>query len=848
MARIQPLGSGIARPLAGEWALAATAPGLAQTPADLETLVPDWIPCVGPMTVAAALQAAGRWSLGEDRDFDREDWWYRCRFIAPDAQGPWRLRFEGLATVSDAWLNGTHLCRTESMFVSHAVVVECLRPAENELVLKFHALGPLLAVRRGLPKWRVSFVSHQQLRWYRTALVGRVHPWCPPAAAVGPWRPVLLEPLTAIRVEHADVHAHVSGDEGTVRLSARATVPPSSATTAACMVGDRTVRLSCERTADHEIVIHGDIRVPQVRRWWPHSHGAQPLYPMRLAVASGSESLECSLGRVGFRTVSIDRGTDGDGFGVCVNDVPVFSRGVCWMPSDVARLHGDPSTCRTELELLKAAGVNMVRIPGSMVYESDTFYDLCDELGLLLWQDLMFANMDYPAADDGFRRLAELEVRQLLHRLQTRPSLAVLCGSSEVEQQASMLGLREDRYANPLFADVFPKLAESITPGAPWVQSTPTGGTLPFHADRGVAHYYGVGAYLRPFDDARRAGVRFAAECLAFSNVPEPTALAAHPDVGLPGSARWDAAIPRDAGSDWDFEDVRDHYVARLFDVDPSALRAHDTSRYLALGRIATGEAMLRTIAEWRRPGSSCRGALIWCGRDLRVGAGWGILDSAGRAKAAYFYARRAMTPVALIAIDEGLNGLWLHAVNDTARPIAAELRITLYRNGRVRAEEATETLTVPPHGARSIHADAMFEGFRDITYAYRFGPPGHDVVAAALRDASGGAVLAAAHFFPCGLPSTIDPAMRLGARAEPTPDGYAILVDADRFAHAVTIEAEGFVPDDNYVHVEPGAPRRIFLRPEQPAAPRRGLRATVSALNAPGPVSVSTPEILDVR
>ena len=140
--------------------------------------------------------------------------------------------------------------------------------------------------------------------------------------------------------------------------------------------------------------------------------------------------------------------------------------------------------------------------------------------------------------------------------------------------------------------------------------------------------------------------------------------------------------MPRDAGAGWDFEDVRDHYVERLFGVAPAELRARDPERYLALGRVATGEAMLRTFAEWRRPGSSCRGGLVWFARDLWPGAGWGVIDSTGRPKAAYWYLKRALAPVALLTADEGLNGLWFHAVNDTIEPIEADLRIARYRDG----------------------------------------------------------------------------------------------------------------------------------------------------------------------
>ena len=110
------------------------------------------------------------------------------------------------------------------------------------------------------------------------------------------------------------------------------------------------------------------------------------------------------------------------------------------------------------------------------------------------------------------------------------------------------------------------------------------------------------------------------------------------------------------------------------------------------------------------------------------------------------------------------------------------------------------------------MHADALFDGFLDLTYAYRFGPPGHDVVAATLRDRATGAILAAAHYFPCGLPAARDSALGLTARAEPIADGYALVLEADRFAHAVAIDADGFVPDDNYLHLEPGEPRRLVL------------------------------------
>jgi beta-mannosidase len=851
MARARTLGAGTARPIGGSWAIAAAPPGRAQSPSDLDDLDLDWIPCDGPMPVAAALRAAGRWALDHPRDFDAEEWWYRCRFPIRDPGARTRLRFEGLATIADVWLNGTHILRSDSMFLAHAVAVDtpCV---DNDLVIRFQALAPLLAVRRPRPNWRTGLVAHQQLRWHRTTLLGRIPAWCPPVAPVGPWRPVLLEPADPLRVERADVRVGLDGHDGVVQASIQVTGSAGAGfVTGTLAVGQSTAPVVCQRLTAGEIVLDATVHVPHVERWWPHTHGPQPLFQVRLSIAWHGGHVEIDLGRVGFRTVEVEQGADRNGFGLVVNGVAVFCRGTCWTPLDLALLDADAADYRSALECLRDAGMNMIRVGGTMAYETDAFHDLCDELGILVWQDFMFANMDYPSSDEAFARSVTIEARQILEGLQGRPSLAVVCGNSEVEQQAAMMGLPAERWTNPLFAELLPALARSLVPGVAWLPSTPTGGALPFQADRGVTHYYGVGAYRRPLDEARRAGVRFATECLAFSNIPDPAmverllgegvmAMAGLPSRS-PAKAGWKARVPRDGGADWDFEDVRDHYVEVLFGVEPDALRRSDPERYLALGRVATGEVMLRTFAEWRRPGSTCRGGLVWFGRDLWPGAGWGVVDSAGRPKAAYWYLKRALAPVALLAADEGLNGLWFHAVNDTPEPIDAELRVTLYRKGRACGASGSAVLTIPARGARSVHADMLFDGFLDLTYAYRFGPPGHDVVAATLRRQASGTLLAAAHCFPCGLPSMRESTLGLAARAEPIAGGYALSLEADRFAHAVAIEAEGFVPDDSYLHLEPGEPRRLVLRAE--VAGRR-LRGRVSALNGSSPVAIDCVEV----
>ncbi len=835
-------------PLADGWEVAAVAPSAATDPVALGRLTPEWLAAQVPGTAASAWRAAGRWSFETPRDFDAEDWWFRCRFPAGPVAGGTRrvLTFAGLATLADVWLNGTHLFQSENMFLAHEADVTSALRADNELLIRFRALQADLSRKRPRPRWRTRLVSHQQLRWIRTTLLGRMPGWSPPVAAVGPWRAVALEERRILTMRNWALATRIERDDGVVR--AELVLEPAAGVAlegAELHVGESRVALSLSRNDSGTVTVSGELRVPGAQRWWPHTHGAQPLYPARVTVRAGGESIALDCGRVGFRDLELHRG-DGDGFEVRVNGVPVFCRGACWTSADIVTLDGTPDVHRRFLTLARDGGTNMVRVGGTMVYESEAFFDCCDELGILVWHDFMFANMDYPATDQGWMAGVRDEVSHFLAGLQGRPSIAVLCGGSEVEQQASMLGLPSTMWSNGLFRDALPAWCDRGLPGVPYWPASPGGGTLPFHPDTGVAHYYGVGAYLRPLEDARRSGVRFTSECLAFANVPhdETVSLAvggAQPAVHHP---RWKERVPRDSGAGWDFEDVRDHYLATLFGVDPMRLRYADTPRYLEMSRVVTGEIMEATFAEWRRAGSSCRGGLVWFYQDLWPGAGWGVVDSTGRPKAAYYYLQRAWQPLALLAIDEGLNGLRLHAVNDTAAEIRGTVRLTLYRHGETPVATGFTPIVVPPRGVTAVSADALLEGFRDVTYAYRFGPPGHDVAIAVLTRDGSDEVLAEACHLPAGVPQPESVDLGLEAVAVRRADGaWEVTVRTRRFARAVVVDADAWRPNVNYFHLSPGAERTVVLQPAAKGAATDAVTGVVSALNGRAPVKITTRE-----
>jgi beta-mannosidase len=467
----------------------------------------------------------------------------------------------------------------------------------------------------------------------------------------------------------------------------------------------------------------------------------------------------------------------------------------------------------------------MLRVGGMMVYESDEFLDLCDEQGILLWQDFMFANMDYPYEDAEFAASVEQEARQQLARLGARPALAILCGNSEGEQQPAMSAAPRERWTAPLFHELLPRLARELCPDTRYWPSSAHGGAFPHQASSGSSSYYGVGAYLRPLEDARRAQVRFASECLAFANIPDEEVLRAR--------------TPRDLGAEWDFDDVRDHYLASLFRLDPAALRGADEERYLAVSRAVSGEVMASAFAEWRRQGSPCGGALVWFWRDPWSCAGWGVIDAQGNPKAAYRYLARTLQPVAIFMSDEGGNGLTLHVANERAEALRAQIELTLYRRGEMRIEQATHDVEAAPREVLQIAATDLLDGWYDLNYAYRFGPPSHDLVVARLL-AADGAALGESYFFPLGLPNATEADVGLTAVVTARTAGeFDLVVTTRRFAQSVRIEAAGFMPDDDYFHLAPGGTRTIRLRPARdsgaPAgdAATPGPRGSVRALNS---------------
>lgn len=770
-----------------DWELALSPPQAWSDPAAIDDTA-AWQPAIVPGTAAGATHD--------------QDVWYRTSI---SGRGVRRLRFEGLATTAEVYLDGKLILTSNTMFAPCEATITL--DGSSRLHVAFRSLNGVLAVLKGpRARWKTMMITEPKLRFVRTTLLGHMPGWCPPVAVVGPYRAVTLIDDGEVRADKIELRSRLDGLDGVLTL-------------AFDLIGDLDGPMPVLRCAGHEVALtHGDgrwhatLRIPDVELWWPHTHGQPALHEVNVEIGS----VTIALGDVGFRRIELERGPDGNGFTLLVNGARIFCRGACWTPIDVATLQATDEDYARELGLMRRAGLNMLRLSGTMVYETPAFHHLCDRLGIMVWQDVMLANFDYPS-DEAFADVIRNEVGALIDRIGASPSLVVMCGGSEVGQQAAMMGLPSAARSTPLADSVIPELLADHC-DAIYVPGSPSGGALPFVSESGPSHYYGVGAYMRPLDDARRANVRFASECLAFANLPDDRHFAAH-DL----DANWPAGVPRDGGASWDFDDVREHYLQSLWGEDGRSLRP--SPRWRALSRAISAEVIERTIDEWRRPASHTAGALLWLWRDLQPGAGWGLVDVHGQPKAAFYGLRRAAQPLRLSITDEGTNGLYLHLVNDTPQAVEGTLRLRCLKDGKITVIEATREVGIAPHAGLSIGAFDLFDRFFDAGHCYRFGPAPHDTVHASFNGATD-----AFHFLA---PPTATQDGTIDVTLEQDDHGFYLTLQVATTTRFVEIVDDAFQPDDNFFHLAPGPRKIVRLRRIAPGEARPCGR--VSALTLSG-------------
>ena len=777
---------------ASTWEVGRTSPG--------GTAPEVWIAAEVPGTAALAWSLAFGAAAGHDLDVDGSEWWWRTEVVVPRAS-TYRLSCDGIATAGQIIVDGVPVSDFATMWRPVALDLD-LENGRHTIEIRCLSMTSLLAVKRPRPRWRSTFIPESGLRWWRTSLLGRMPALAPQWAPAGPWRPVTLTPANDAPPRLLDLQVSVEADDtGLLHGVVQVVVE----------VGERGRGAFIEVAGTPSIdsfddgIITARVEIDDPPLWWPHGYGAPALVDLDLVI--GEERM--CLRRIGFRNLSVDRSEGG--FQVSVNHVPIFARGAVWTPTDPVGLRAQPAELRRQLGLLIASGATMVRVVGTSIYESDEFLDLCDELGLLLWQDAMLATLDPPSETEWLAEV-ELELRHQLGRLQGRPCAAVVSGGTETEQQPVFLGLPASHRTMPVIEEVLPRVAAELLPASTSITSSPSGGDLPTVNSAGVAHYFGVGGYRRSLGEVRGEGVRFAAECLAFA-VPPSRPSYDRLDPSWTTSTAWDRGVPRDRGADWTFLDVTDHYVRTLWGADPLTLSPEVA---LDLRSMVCAWLIEAVFSEWRRPASTCAGALVLEWRDRVPGPGWGMLDFDGLPKSTWYAARRVWAPRAITISDEGLDGLAVHVHNDVPDLIDGHLEVAL-----LSVTGGRETVTVPvavePHGTWSGNVEALIGGFRDVTNAHGFGAPQYVALITTLVAPDGDVLASNTRALPSPAAAFDDP--RLSVTVERDSDGWCATVTAERLAPCVIVDAPEHISEDSWFPLAPGASRTLRLAPRDTAA-----------------------------
>ncbi|NHN56586.1 hypothetical protein G9U51_12430 [Calidifontibacter sp. DB0510] len=736
-------------------------------------------------------------AAGFEGDADEVDWWYRTRTTL--AEGSWTLELAGAATYAEVYADGELVASGRSAFTPLRVVLTGGRTVS--LVVHIRSLRAEPVPSRPRARWRSSLVPDNALRWHRTSLQGHM-PGQGSSPIVGLWRPVTLQPTPPVRIA-------------------------SLCTEWASGSGLLTLELVCERPGEVHLTCAGaatslpvdgpatiELDVGAVRPWWPHTHGEPVTYPLRLEV----DGVLVHERQVGFRHIAADH-TDG-GFALQVNGIEIFARGAVWTPVEPV---GDPEVPvlrREALVALRDAGANVVRVPGTSWYADDEFLTACDDLGLLVWQDLMLATFDPPFADERWTQTLHEEVEANISRGAAHPSLAVISGGTETLQQPVLSGLSAERRELPGLYELVGRVT-ALAPGCVVVPSSPCsgvpqvagsrGGALATSARRGLSHWFGVGGYRRPLSEARTSGVRFAAECLALGCPPPAYVVRESWGPDPFGDPVWTAGDARDTGADWTFLEVTEHYANELF---PS----YQCGRLHRL-RVTAFEVIRRTLAEWRRTASVTKGAIVLSARDVVPGPGYGVLTVDGARKAGWYAMARALGSTSLQIVDEGLDGLDLHVHHDGPRPLAGVLTLSVLRADGTELESAQRAVEVAPRGSLVVNIEAELGAFRDLNGAWRAGFGGDSPYAAVRAEVAG--VDEVIHLLQPLPPVEI---ARLTIRVLRD----AVELETDTALAYADVTVPGRELDRAFVHLLPGIPLRVTTKP----APVSG-QARAAALNA---------------
>jgi beta-mannosidase len=753
------------------------------------------------------------------------DWTYRRTFTVPGEllqHDRVLLRCQGLDTIAAISINGREIGRADNMFRAWQYDVKpTLRAGENVIAVAFTA--PMRYVRekaagqRFMPAWGVGQHKLDGGSWIRKEPCNFGWDWGPMLATCGIWRDIALLAYDTARL--SDVHMLQDHDQpGQVGLEGRVT---ADRVADAALSAQVTVSHKGETVAETRVALAGDaavahltIAAPQL--WWPNGMGAQPLYDVQVTLRdSAGQTLDQAHQRIGLRTLRLMRQPDewGESFHFAVNGVPFFAKGANWIPDDVFPARQTPASYRRALQDAVDAHMNMLRVWGGGIYEQDVFYELCDELGLCVWQDFIFACATYPTFDAEWMANVCVEAEQNVRRIRHHACLALWCGNNELEQ-----GLVGDEWTQTtmswedygkLYDVMLPEIVARLDPQTDyWPSSphTPCGDRRDFNNPNcGDAHLWSVWHGRQPFEWYRGCPHRFNSE-FGFQSFPEPRTVTTYTEPQDRNVTSWVMEHHQRSGignstimsylCDW-------FRLPRSFEMN------------LWLSQILQGMAIKYAVEHWRRGMPRRMGALYWQLNDCWPVASWASVDSFGRWKALHHMARAFFAPLLVSGLEDAVSGaVEVHVTSDLLETREGEVAWCITDAAGVELARGAAPVAIAPQ------RDTLAAMVESAPYLASHGP--RDLMVWLELRLDGEAV--STNWVSFARPKHLalaDPGIE--AQVEAAGEGaYRVTLSAQRAALWCWLElAETDARySDRFFHLRPGQPLTVIVTPQEPLTP----------------------------
>lgn len=652
------------------------------------------------------------------------DWMYRCRFSwMPGAadDGETVLCFGGLDTFATVWLNGQQILFSDNMFVTHRIPVDAhLRAGDNELLILFESalrVGKAREAERGvLPVWN----GDSSRVYVRKAQYHYGWDWGPCLLTSGPWQPIWLEYATA-RIAELYCQPAVTDNLQDAQFSVHLTIEHPerlpSATLQLFLYDPHGERIGDKTFSHLEDTLQHTFAIEQPALWWPHGYGAQSRYRLVAMLCQANQVIEQQEQQLGVRRLRLlQDGVEsevGTSFRFEVNNTPIFCGGANWIPADLILPRVSAERYRAYLQQAVDAHMHMIRVWGGGIYEADIFYDLCDELGLLIWQDFLFACGLYPA-HEAFLHSIRAEAESAVRRLRHHPCIALWCGNNEDydiarSQRHPISGPVTDAFpARVIYEQLLPEICGQLDPARPYWRGSPYGGSDNNNdLTEGDQHVWDVWHREQaPYQDYPQFTGRFVSE-FGMAALPSATSLAemASAPQRYPGSRVLDFHLKADGG------------VRRIAVYLSENLRVPaDVVLYTYATQVMQAEALAAAYRGWRRqfqgPGHcGCSGALVWQLNDCWPCVSWSIIDDAQFPKMAYYAVRRALAPLTLEIGQESEARSALWAANSTSEEIHGVVQVRRWTlEGHIEGEEERAVVLAPhrttPLGSSDLTVD----------------------------------------------------------------------------------------------------------------------------------------------